>query len=48
MSTANDPMIARWARWRAPMLNLVFFLVMFESLSGFLLFFARGFLSNPA
>ncbi len=48
MSTANDPMIARWARWRAPMLNLVFNLVMFESLSGFLLFFARGFLSNPA
>ena len=30
------------------MLNLVFNLVMFESLSGFLLFFARGFLSNPA
>jgi hypothetical protein len=47
MSSTSDAMTARWARWRAPMLNLVFNLVMFESLSGFLLFFARGFLSNP-
>ena len=48
MSTlTNDAMTNRWARWRAPALNLVFNLLMFESLSGFLLFFTRGFLPNP-
>ena len=47
MSTPPDTMSARWARWRAPLLNLVFNLLMFESLSGFLLFFTRGFLPNP-
>ncbi len=34
-------------RWRALLLSLVFNLLMFESLSGFVLFFARGFLSAP-
>ena len=34
-------------RWRALLLNVVFNLFMFESLSGFLLFFTRGFLSAP-
>lgn len=47
MSAGQPPVISKIARWRAPLLNLVFNLLMFESLSGFLLFFTRGFLPNP-
>ena len=47
MTTPASSVSARWGRWRAPLLNLVFNLLMFESLSGFLLFFTRGFLGNP-
>jgi hypothetical protein len=37
-----------YLRWRALLLSIVFNLFMFESLSGFVLFFSRGLVSVPA
>ena len=37
-----------YIRWRALLLSVVFNLFMFESLSGFILFFSRGILPMPA
>lgn len=44
MSPARTTAAGSNLRWRALLLSLVFNLFMFESLSGFVLFFTRGFL----
>ena len=47
MSTARHTTAGSYVRWRALLLSVVFNLFMFESLSGFILFFSRGLVPIP-